>query len=204
MENPVESMYSEEAKVEDEGQIKVVGLTIDHADRVNAFVAAHAFTEPVIKTFQGKEPLEGSVLEASLEHVVTCCLMTGVLENCEPSSLALVQNNELIAVCLGTKEKFPKLWGLREMSAFRGPDATNYFGIMSDMERTMGDKMQGRLKDKKVYIPRIFCVAQSSYAIHIFRVNRNYICKPEVDMLTGSTYVTGSTLYSASICLTTK
>ena len=85
----------------------------------------------------------------------------------ENPSMGLVQNNELIAVCLGTREKFPKLWGLKEMAAFRGPDATNYFGIMSDMERTMGDKMKGRLHDKKVHISRIFVVHQSSYAIRI-------------------------------------
>ena len=49
---------------------------------------------------------------------------------------------------------------MREMSAFRGAAATNYFGIMSDMENTMSDKMRGQMKGKTVHINRMFVVSQ--------------------------------------------
>ena len=54
--------------------------------------------------------------------------MTGMLENMEPSSYALVKGDEILAVALGTREKYPKVWTAREMSAFRGATSTNYFG----------------------------------------------------------------------------
>ena len=83
----------------------MVGLNIDHVDRVNAFVAANAFTEPVIKAFSAKEnggKLEGSTVEAAMEYAVMACLMSGLLENLEPASFGLVHDDELIAVALGS------------------------------------------------------------------------------------------------------
>ena len=45
--------------------------------------------------------------------------MSGILSNSEPASIGLVKGNELVGVALGTREKFPKLWDMKEMSAFR-------------------------------------------------------------------------------------
>ena len=63
-----------------------------------------------------------------MEYSILPCLMTGMLENMEPSSYALVKGDEILAVALGTREKYPKVWTAREMSAFRGATSTNYFG----------------------------------------------------------------------------
>ena len=53
---------------------------------------------------------------------------------------------------LGTKETFPKVWGMKECSAFRGQDASGMFGLSTDMERIAGEKMKGKLNGKTVQI----------------------------------------------------
>ena len=45
------------------GTLDLITLSEEHVDQVNQFLRNNAFTEPVIATFNGDKPVEGSVLE---------------------------------------------------------------------------------------------------------------------------------------------
>ena len=45
------------------GTLDLITLSEEHVDQVNQFLRNNAFTEPVIATFNGDKPVEGTVLE---------------------------------------------------------------------------------------------------------------------------------------------
>jgi len=78
-----------------------------------------------------------------MEYIVTNCIVHGVLDAIQPNSYGLLMKNELIAVMLGTKEKFPKIWQPKELQPIQGQVAVNYFSLMADMQLGAMSKSQG-------------------------------------------------------------
>ena len=44
-------------------ELQLIKLSEDHVEQVNQFLRNNAFTEPVMATFNGEKPVEGTVLE---------------------------------------------------------------------------------------------------------------------------------------------
>lgn len=81
-----------------------------------------------------------------MEYIVTNCIVHGVLDEIQPHSFGLLLDNELVAVMLGTKEKFPKIWKPNELQPIQGQTAVNYFSLMADMQIGAMSKSQGQIK----------------------------------------------------------
>ena len=49
-------------------ELQLIKLSEDHVEQVNQFLRNNAFTEPVMATFNGEKPVEGTVLEERNEN----------------------------------------------------------------------------------------------------------------------------------------
>ena len=74
----------------------------------------------------------------------------------EPYSFAFTNNGRLVALSLGTREKFPKYYDYKDLAAIRGPYANAYFLALNKAEEDVDESVQGKLKDKKVHIGKAF------------------------------------------------
>ena len=81
----------------------------------------------------------------------------------EPYSFAFTNNGRLVALSLGTREKFPKYYDYKDLAAIRGPYANAYFLALNKAEEDVDESVQGKLKDKKVHIGMAFILTYRSY-----------------------------------------
>ena len=71
----------------------------------------------------------------------------------------------MVALSLGTREKFPKYYDYKDLAAIRGPYANAYFLALNKAEEDVDESVQGKLKDKKVHIGMAFILIYRSYVV---------------------------------------
>ena len=63
---------------------------------------------------------DGSQLDMTIEHLISCCVNPEASEGIQPCSFAMVSGGRYLGISLGSREIFPKNYDYRDMAAIRG------------------------------------------------------------------------------------